>query len=82
MKSLSLIKGPHRYHLTYEEGDEAIVLDHLEAMVHNPELPFDWFDAALLAHQVGRQQAETAAKWMREAKEKADAARDARKGEA
>jgi hypothetical protein len=30
------------------------VLDSLVSMVHRRELPFDWFDAAVLSHQLGQ----------------------------
>ncbi len=54
MKSLSLVKGRHHFCFRYEIGQEARVLDALVDMVGRRELPFDWFDAAVLSHQLGQ----------------------------
>ena len=43
MKSLSLVKGRHRYFFRYEAGQ-----------VNRRDLSFDWFDAAILSHQLGQ----------------------------
>ena len=53
-KTLSLVKGQHRFCFRYEVGDEPSVLDALVEMVHRREMPFDWFDAAVLSHQLGQ----------------------------
>jgi hypothetical protein len=53
-RTLSLVKGPHRFSFNYEVGEEPAVLDALVDMVHRRELPFDWFDAAVLSHQLGQ----------------------------
>ena len=53
-RTLSLIKGQHRFAFTYRPGEESNVLDSLVSMVHRRELPFDWFDAAVLSHQLGQ----------------------------
>lgn len=53
-KTLSLSKGPHQFCFKYEPGDESKVLDSLVSMVHRRDLPFDWFDAAVLSHQLGQ----------------------------
>ncbi|QOV91485.1 hypothetical protein [Humisphaera borealis] len=53
-KTLSLVKGQHRFCFRYEVGDEPRVLDALVEMVHRREMPFDWFDAAVLSHQLGQ----------------------------
>ena len=53
-RTLSLVKGPHRFCFRYEVGDEAKVLDALVDMVNRRELSFDWFDAAVLSHQLGQ----------------------------
>ncbi len=50
----SLVKGPHRFSFRYEVGEEPVVLDALVDMVHRREVPFDWFDAAVLSHQLGQ----------------------------
>ena len=53
-RTLSLVKGEHRFCFRYEVGGEAKVLDALVDMVHRRELSFDWFDAAVLSHQLGQ----------------------------
>jgi len=54
MKTLSLAKGRHQFHFRYDEGQEAQVLESLVEMVNRRDLPFDWFDAAILSHQLGQ----------------------------
>ena len=54
VRTLSLVKGPHRFCFRYEVGDESRVLDALVEMVNRREVPFDWFDAAVLSHQLGQ----------------------------
>ena len=53
-KTLSLMKGEHLYCFSYEVGQEVKVLDALIDMVHKSHNHFDWFDAAILSHQLGR----------------------------
>ena len=53
-KTLSLVKGRHHFCFRYQVGEEAQVLDALVEMVHRRELSFDWFDAAVLSHQLGQ----------------------------
>ena len=53
-RTLSLVKGEHRFCFAYAAGEEPAVLDALVDMVHKRELPFDWFDAAVLSHQLGQ----------------------------
>ncbi len=54
VRTLNLTKGPHRFSFRYEVGEEPVVLDALVDMVHRREVPFDWFDAAVLSHQLGQ----------------------------
>ena len=54
LKTLSLVKGAQHYCFRYESGQEARVLDALIDMVSRRELTFDWFDAAVLSHQLGQ----------------------------
>jgi len=54
IKTLSLVKGKHRFCFRYEVGQEPKVLDALVDMVNRRDLPFDWFDAAVLSHQLGQ----------------------------
>ncbi len=54
MKTLSLVKGQQHFCFRYEVGGESQVLDALVEMVNRRELSFDWFDAAVLSHQLGQ----------------------------
>jgi len=53
-KTLSLVKGEEQFCFRYEVGEEAKVLEALIDMVNRRELAFDWFDAAVLSHQLGQ----------------------------
>ncbi len=53
-KTLSLMKGKQQFCFRYEVGEESRVLDAMIEMVHRRELSFDWFDAAVLSHQLGQ----------------------------
>ena len=54
VKTLSLMKGQQHFCFRYEVGQESKVLDAMIDMVHRRELSFDWFDAAVLSHQLGQ----------------------------
>ena len=54
VKTLSLMKGRQHFCFRYEVGQEGKVLDSLVEMVNRRELGFDWFDAAVLSHQLGQ----------------------------
>jgi hypothetical protein len=54
LKTLSLLKGRHQFYFRYEAGHESQVLETLVEMVHRRDVPFDWFDAAILSHQLGQ----------------------------
>ena len=53
-QTLSLVKGKQQFCFRYEPGDEATVLDTLVEMVNRRDMAFDWFDAAVLSHQLGQ----------------------------
>jgi hypothetical protein len=53
-KTLSLVKGDQHFCFRYEIGQEAKVLDALVEMVNRRDTSFDWFDAAVLSHQLGQ----------------------------
>ena len=53
-RTLSLVKGRHQYCFRYEPGDESHVLNALVEMVNSRQHQFDWFDAAVLSHQLGQ----------------------------
>jgi hypothetical protein len=54
MRTLSLMKGDQFFCFRYEVGQEGKVLDALIDMVRKSVNEFDWFDAAILSHQLGR----------------------------
>lgn len=54
VKTLSLVKGKDQFFFKYEEGEESIVLQSLVEMVNRRDVSFDWFDAAVLSHQLGQ----------------------------
>jgi len=58
VKTLSLVKDDQQFCFRYEVGYEAQVLDALVEMVHSSDLKFDWFEAAVLSHQLGQHLAE------------------------
>lgn len=53
-KTLSLVKGKHHFCFRYETGDEAAVLGAMVDLVNRRDAHFDWFDAAVLSHQLGQ----------------------------
>jgi hypothetical protein len=53
-KTLNLVKGSQQYCFRYEIGEESKVLESLIDMVNRRDLAFDWFDAAVLSHQLGQ----------------------------
>ncbi len=54
MRTLNLVKGKQQFCFRYEVGQESKVLESLVEMVNRRELAFDWFDAAVLSHQLGQ----------------------------
>ena len=54
VRTLSLVKGQHHFCFRYETGQESKVLDALIELVNKRENSFDWFDAAVLSHQLGQ----------------------------
>ena len=52
-RTVRLLKGGHEFRLTYRQGEETAVLSALADWVARPELSFDWFDAAVMSHQLG-----------------------------
>ena len=53
-RQLVLSKKGQRWVFRYQPGEEAAVLRSMAAAAADPELDFDWFDAAVLCHQMGR----------------------------
>jgi hypothetical protein len=48
------VKGRHHFYFRYEAGQESGVLNSLVELVNRRDIPFDWFDAAILSHQLGQ----------------------------
>ncbi|MEE9212349.1 MAG: hypothetical protein V3U29_06820 [Phycisphaeraceae bacterium] len=53
-RQLVLIKGGQQYVFRYERGEETKLLNHLVVLAGDPSSDLDWFDAAVLSHQVGQ----------------------------
>ena len=51
-RTLSLVKGGHRYVFRYSPGCEDEIVDAIIALAENDEAPVDWLDAATLSFQV------------------------------
>ena len=51
---LVLTKGGHRYVFRCPPGEESGLFDQLAQLVRDPETDLNWFDAAVLSHQMGR----------------------------
>ena len=54
-RSLTIVKGQHRYVFRYVEGRESDVLASFVDQASDPDSEFDWFDAAVLSYQMGQQ---------------------------
>jgi len=50
---LTLVKNGQRYVFRCEPGQEPELLEQLAELAKNPDSEIDWFDAAVLSHQVG-----------------------------
>ena len=52
-RELVLVKNGQRYTFRCAAGDEPILLNRLAELVRDPKIDLDWFDAAVLSHQIG-----------------------------
>ena len=50
---LTLVKKSQRWVFRYQPGQEEVVLASLANTARDPRAEFDWFDAAVLGHQMG-----------------------------
>jgi hypothetical protein len=53
-RELVLVKQGQRYIFRYSAGQEARLLEGLSEMAGDPRNDLDWFDAAVLSHQMGQ----------------------------
>ncbi len=51
---VTLVKGSHRWSFVCDAGDEASLLKRLSELAGDRNVPFDWFDAALVSHQLSK----------------------------
>ena len=51
-RTLSLVKGGHKYVFRYSAGCEDDILDSIVDLAESDESPIDWLDAATLSFQV------------------------------
>ncbi|MEX1016332.1 MAG: hypothetical protein WDZ31_06265 [Phycisphaeraceae bacterium] len=56
-RDLVLVKKNQRFVFRCEAGQEASLLARLRDLVDDPDVNLNWFDAAVLSHQVGEQMA-------------------------
>ena len=57
-RQLALVKRGHRYVFRYGPGEEPRMLKELVELAQDPTVDLDWFDAAVLTHQMGRRMSE------------------------
>ena len=51
-RTLSLVKGGHKYVFRYSQGCEDEIIDAVMDLAEDPNSPVDWLDAATLSFQV------------------------------
>lgn len=49
---VTLSKGAHRWRFACDRGSEPALLRRLSEVARDADMPFDWFDAALVSHQL------------------------------
>ena len=57
MRQLTLVKKGQYYLFRYQPGEEATLIQTLMEKADDPQCPLDWFDAAVLSHQMGHRMA-------------------------
>lgn len=57
LRQLTLVKKGHYYLFRYAPGTEAELIRTLIEKAEDPQSPLDWFDAAVLSHQMGHRMA-------------------------
>ncbi len=54
LREVKLRKGKHSYVVRYAKGGESQALAAIRDMAERRDMEFDWYDAALMAHEMGR----------------------------
>ncbi|MDP6601608.1 MAG: hypothetical protein QGH76_04860 [Phycisphaerales bacterium] len=49
-----LVKGDHSWRFVWEPGDEASAVEAIAEIARSPQVDFDWFDAAMVCHEMSR----------------------------
>ena len=57
VRQLTLVKKGQYFLFRYQSGDEAALIQTLIERAEDPKSPLDWFDAAVLSHQMGHRMA-------------------------
>lgn len=55
LRQISLVKGAQRYVFRYSPGNEPEIIETFVDLADDIESEFDWFDAAVLCYQMGKQ---------------------------
>jgi hypothetical protein len=58
MRQLTLIKKGHYHLFRYQPGEESALMQVLVEKAEDPKCDFNWFDAAVLSHQLGHRMAD------------------------
>jgi hypothetical protein len=51
-RTIALVKGEQRWRFHFAPGDEAVLIEALGQLAEDPDHPLDWFDVAVISHQV------------------------------
>jgi len=57
MRQLTLLKKGHYHLFRYQPGEEPALLQALIEKAEDPKCDLNWFDAAVLSHQMGHRMA-------------------------
>ncbi|MDG2200672.1 MAG: hypothetical protein P8K80_05780 [Phycisphaerales bacterium] len=49
---LMLMKGEHSWQIRWDSGDEDLLVSVVSDLAADEQVEFDWFDAAMVRHQV------------------------------
>ena len=65
-RQLTLLKKGEYYVFRYLPGEEARMISVLMEKAQDPKSPIDWFDAAVLSHQMGHRMADQMQKLLKD----------------